>query len=125
MIKCDPILTKSRCGQPKLLYLGQKYNLHNPNSQGIKKVWRCVKWSCKRYKCRGELQFRTSMQGRPILIYRGHRFNKEFRSNTNPLSAKTRWRCVQRNHGCRAAVVLIHQELVRVVNGHNHNTILQ
>ncbi|CAD0200279.1 unnamed protein product [Chrysodeixis includens] len=66
------------------------------------------------------LLFTTSKQGRPVLIYQGNRFNKEYSAKVKPTNARTRWRCVRKNRGCRAFVTSRKGKPMVQIGGHRY-----
>ncbi|OWR43462.1 hypothetical protein KGM_208242B, partial [Danaus plexippus plexippus] len=59
--------------------------------------------------------FTVSRCGKPQLRYGQYRFSE--RPKTGP---KTNWRCIRQAKGCRARIVTVDDNLVKIHNHHNH-----
>ncbi|CAG9579981.1 unnamed protein product [Danaus chrysippus] len=62
-----------------------------------------------------DVVFTVSQRGHPVVKFGGHRFIKDYEIN-----CKTRWRCFKRSYGCRAAITMIDNTIVRHKASHNH-----
>ncbi|CAF4819750.1 unnamed protein product [Pieris macdunnoughi] len=73
-----------------------------------------VRWA----KVTGEFSFIESRRGNKMLSYKGYNFSLEKSRN---VSSKKRWRCTRWQQGCRAFVVTVEDEIVKIGNSHlNH-----
>lgn len=63
--------------------------------------------------------FTLSKFGKPVLILGGYRHNMQNPKNVNQQT--TRWRCCKwSSFHCRATIITIETQIVKVVNRHNH-----
>lgn len=59
----------------------------------------------------------TSRFGKPVIMIGHYRFNKYYKSTGD----KARWYCTQISSGCKASIVTIRDEIIKINNQHNHS----
>ncbi|CAH2040298.1 unnamed protein product, partial [Iphiclides podalirius] len=63
-----------------------------------------------------EPMFTTSRFGKPVIQYGRYRFNK--RSDSK--GPRMGWTCTKVSTGCRATIVTVNDEIIKLNNTHNH-----